>query len=150
MPESFSTPRDANGATANTLVALALTPLAQTQEDRRRLLFGLEPDQQDGPGLLEIAERRTEAGAGHRGGQEVGLLGGVRQGPEVDVVGAEGDPGELRVRVGVLERSAGHPVSTAALPRAAVSFFAAKSSASGHEAARSSPSLADHRVGQPV
>ncbi len=40
---------------------------------------------------------------GDPGGEERGLLRAVHAGPEVDVVGAEGDPRELGVRVGVLD-----------------------------------------------
>ena len=36
------------------------------------------------------------------GGQELQLFSGVRPGAEVDVVGAQRDPGELRVAEGVL------------------------------------------------
>ena len=67
------------------------------------------------------------ARAGHVGGEEVGLLGGVRAGAEVDVVGAEHGPGELGVREGVLggEPSAGEHADAGAArrpaPRAAAS-----------------------------
>lgn len=87
--------------------------LAQPQEDDRRLLLGLQPDQQDGGGRLQLpvgdaAAVEVDAPAGDGDSQEVGLLAAVRTGPEVHVVGAERDPGELGVAVRVLD---GHPAA---------------------------------------
>ena len=79
--------------------------LAQAQEDDRALVLGLQADEQHGAGRLEVGvgDRAAVGAGGHDGGgQEVGLLGGVRAGAEVDVVGAEHGAGELAVGVGVL------------------------------------------------
>ncbi len=62
-----------------------------------------------------------------------------RAGPEVDVVGAERDPGELGVGVGVLKGDAAAG-QHAAEPRAAARPSAAMVSASGQDAGSSSPS----------
>ena len=82
--------------------------------------------------------------------EELGLLAGVRAGAEVDVVGAEGEPGELGVRVGVLERqpAAGQHAGLAARLRQAL----------GGDAQRLRPGrglqhavlVTDQRVGEPV
>ena len=82
--------------------------LAEPQEDAGRLLLGLEAGQQDRRRLLQrgvgdAAAVQVAAAPGHPRGEEVGLLAAVDAGPEVDVVGAEGDPRELAVRVGVLD-----------------------------------------------
>ncbi|GAA5615746.1 hypothetical protein Spla01_06963 [Streptomyces platensis] len=82
--------------------------LAQPQEDARGLLFGLDTGQQYGRRLLQRGVRDTPAvqvtaAAGDPGRQEVGFLGAVHPGPEIDVVGAQRDPGELGVGVGVLD-----------------------------------------------
>ncbi len=81
---------------------------AQPQEDAGRLLLRLESGQQQrgrglqrrvaDPGAVQIT-----AAARHLGGEERRFLGRVRPGAEVDVVGAQRHPGELRVRVGVLD-----------------------------------------------
>jgi hypothetical protein len=56
--------------------------LAQPQEHDRRLVLWLEADQDDGAGALEVGV--GDAGPrGDGGGEEVGLLRGVRPGPEV-------------------------------------------------------------------
>ena len=94
--------------------------LAQPEEDDRRLLLGLEADQQHRRRRLQLRVRHRaglRAEPGHPGGEEVELLGRVRPGPGVDVVGAERDPGELRVRVGVLdgEPAAGQHADAAAV-----------------------------------
>jgi hypothetical protein len=82
--------------------------LAEPEEDRAGLFLGLEADQQNRARLLQLGVRHPLAvegvpGAGHGVHQEVGLLGRMLPSPEIDVVGAEHDPGELGVRVGVLE-----------------------------------------------
>ena len=83
--------------------------------------------------------RPGHAPARDLGGQELGLLGAVRPGPEVDVVGVQGDPRELRVGVGVLdgEPAAGQHAGPAARPRPGPR--AAAASASGQLAGASSP-----------
>ncbi len=75
--------------------------LAQPQEDRARLVLGLEAGEDDGGGGLEVGVRRALA-EHDLGGEERGLLRRERTGAEVDVVGAEGDAGELAVGVAVL------------------------------------------------
>ena len=81
---------------------------------------GSRPSEHDDGRGLEVGVGDV-AGQRDVGGEEVGLLGGVRAGAEVDVVGAEGDAGELGVGVGVLggqpatgEHGAGAGVAQAA------------------------------------
>ena len=79
--------------------------LAETEEDRGCLVLGLESDEYDGTRGLQVGVRDRVARRPVQhdlGGQELGLLGGVGTRTEVDVVGAEGDPRELGVGVGVL------------------------------------------------
>ena len=126
--------------------------LAQPQEDRAGLVLGLQADQHDGAGALSRSAYVDVAWPQHDlGGQELGLLGGVRPGAEVDVVGAEGDPGELGVRVGVLggQPAAGQrpPAAPARRPGRGRRRRTPRATLAG----RSSPVVvADHRVGQPV
>ena len=100
------------------LGAGAAVGLAQPQEDRSGLVLGLEAGQQHGVGTLEVGVGRgavARAGEHDVGGEEGRLLGRERPGAEVDVVGAEGCPGELRVGVAVLggDPAAGqHPHAT--------------------------------------
>ena len=77
--------------------------LAQPQEDDRRLVFRLEPGQQHGRCLFQVGVADRDVAPGHAGREELLLLGRVRARPHVHVVGVQGDPGELGVRVGVLE-----------------------------------------------
>ncbi len=73
----------------------------------------------------------------------------MRPGPEVDVVGAQGDPGELGVRVGVL--NGGPPADQDADPAGVAGRgepAAAASSASGHDATRSSPDASSRTIGE--
>ena len=86
------------------LQAVLAEGLAQPQEDDGRFLLGLEAREQDRGRGLEIRVGHRHRPARHRGGQELRLLVGVRAAAEVDVVGAQHDPGELGVRVGILER----------------------------------------------
>ena len=83
--------------------AMAPDRLAQPQEDDGRLVLRLEAGQQHGRGLLQVGVADADAAPGHARGQELLLLGRVRAGPHVDVVGVQGHPGELGVGVGVLE-----------------------------------------------
>ena len=76
--------------------------LAEPQEDRAGLVLGLQADEDDGRRLLEIAIRDGQVRGGDVRGQEVGLLGGVHAGPEVDVVGAQHGAREHAVRERVL------------------------------------------------
>ena len=78
--------------------------LAESQEDGAGLLLRLEGDQQDRAGRLQIGVGDSSPGARHVVGQEFGLLRAVVTGPEVDVVGAQDGPGELRVGVRILLR----------------------------------------------
>ena len=80
------------------------TASAQAQERDARLLLGLEADEQHGGGAVEVRERDLQRATGDVVTEEGLLLGRVRAGAAVDVVGAERDAGELAVRVGVLER----------------------------------------------
>src|SRR3954469_21988946 len=104
---SFSAARVANGARSKTGRPrgwCARPP--RPQEDDRRLLLGLEPDEDDGRGGAQVVvgdRAGVRAGAGHRGLEERQLLGRVGAGPGVDVVRAECHPGELRPGVGVLD-----------------------------------------------
>ncbi len=82
--------------------------LAQPQEDDRRLVLGLQADQQHGGCALEIRMGHPDAGTGNGVGQELLLLRRVRPGAEVHVVGAQDKPGELGVGIGVL---AGQPAA---------------------------------------
>ena len=78
--------------------------LAQPQEQDRRLLLGLQPDEQHGGGVLDVAVGHSAAVGSDRGDvvrQEGVLLGAAGPGAEVDVVGAQREPGELGVGVGV-------------------------------------------------
>ena len=68
---------------------------------------GSKPDQQHGGRGLEVGVGDRHRPARDGGGEEVRLLVGVRAAAEVDVVGAQHDPGELGVGVGVLERRPG-------------------------------------------
>ncbi len=72
--------------------------LAQPQEDDRGLVLGLQVDQHHPTGVLQvaIAHRLGLAPPGHLRGQEGGLLGRGDPRPEVDVIGAQHHPGELR------------------------------------------------------
>ena len=108
-PTASRRPRVANGATAYTAVALGADGLAQPQEDHRRLVLGLEADEQHGLRLLQVGVRhRAPVGSGGDDvlGEELHLLGRVRPGPEVDVVGVQRDARELAVGVRVLDRHA--------------------------------------------
>ena len=98
----LSRPREVNGAIDTTWVWCARFGLAQPQEHDRRLVLGLEAGEHDDLRLLQVGVGDVERRGDHVRGEEGGLLGGVRPRPEVDVVGAERDPGELAVGVGVL------------------------------------------------
>ena len=118
--------------------------LAQPQEQDRRLLLRLQRDQQHRGRRLQAGVAHPAAlrrGAGDPGGEECRLLGGVRAGPEVDVVGAQRQSGELRVGVGVGEVSR-PPASTPTPPlsRAAASPAAAAVIASVQDVGCSTPS----------
>ncbi len=84
---------------------------AQAQEEDRALLLRLQAHDQGGGGVLHLGVGDL-GNPGHRGGEEVRLLGDADRGtggphrasPEVDVVGAKNDPGKFRVRVRVLHR----------------------------------------------
>ena len=126
--------------------------LAQPQEDRAGLVLGLEADQHDGVGALEVGVgHRAVAGTAqhHLGGEERRLLGRERTGPEVDVVGAERDPGELAVGEAVL---GGDPATGQHADRAG------RGQTAGGDRERLGPGrrpelavlVADLRVGQPV
>ena len=132
-PDSFSRPRPANGATRVDGEPAAAYGLAQPQEDDRRLLLGLEPDEQHGRRLLEVGVGHAEPATGDVRGEEGLLLGRVRPGPEVDVVGAERDAGELGVARRRPRPSARPPTSTPVAPRAAARPRAAMSSASAQD-----------------
>jgi hypothetical protein len=87
------------------LLPVLLRGLTQPQEDDRRLLLGLQRHAQHrGRGLEPGVAQPLWALADDMCGEEVELLGAVRAGPEVDIVRAGGDAGELGVRVGVLDR----------------------------------------------
>ena len=83
---------------------------------RRRKTIGLSSSGSKPTSSTALA--RLEVGVGDRAavgaggddvlGEEVDLLGRVRAGAEVDVVGAEHDAGELAVGVGVLGATRGH------------------------------------------
>ena len=66
-----------------------------------RLRVRSRPAAPPGPIQVGVADRHRPAG--HVRGQELGLLGRMRTSTEVDVVGVQRYPGELRVRVGVLD-----------------------------------------------
>ena len=135
--------------------AVAPDRLAQPQEDDRRLVLGLEAGQQHGRGLLQVGVADADAAPGHARGQELLLLGRVRPGPQVDVVGVQRHPGELGVGVGVLEGqpAAGQHADAAGAgavrrrpcgagygaPRAAARPAAATASACGQDAGTSTP-----------
>ena len=139
-PDSFSSPRVANGATACTSRPLVRTRLAESQEQDRRLLLRLEADQENRRGLLEVGVGDADAAAGDLGGQERLLLGRVRAGPEVDVVGAQHRARELRVGVGVLQRGAGRRRGRRPLRAPGPARRRRRSSASAHDVGTSSPS----------
>ena len=107
VPDILCRPRVANGATA----APAGRVLRAALRSRRKTIgdssSGSKPGQQDGRRLLQVGVGDRHRLAGDTGGQEVGLLGAVRPGPEVDVVGAQHDPGELARRRRRPRRSAG-------------------------------------------
>ena len=65
---------------------------------------GSKPASSDRGRGLEVGVGHRHRPARDRGGEELRLLVGVRAAAEVDVVGAQHDPGELGVGVGVLER----------------------------------------------
>ena len=128
--------------------------LAQPEEDDGRLVLGLEAGQQHGRGLLQVGVADADAAAGHARGQELLLLGRVRTGPHVDVVGVQGHPGELGVGVGVLEGQPpagqhadappgchwpGRGASRGIASRAASRPAAATASACGQDAGTSTP-----------
>ena len=80
---------------------------AQPQVDDRRLLLGLEGHAQHRRGRRQVVVGHRTVIRGHADdvrSEEVQLLSGVRPGAEVDVVGAQRDPGELGVGEGVLHR----------------------------------------------
>jgi hypothetical protein len=77
--------------------------LAQPEEDDRRLFFRVETDGEHGRRRFQVRVRRLEVAPGDPRDQEIPLFGRLRPGPEVDVVGAERQPGELRVRVRVFD-----------------------------------------------
>ena len=79
---------------------------AQAQEDNRRLVLGLQADEQDGGGLVEIGVRRPERLAGYRRCKELRLFVASDARAEVNVPGAHGHSRELRVGVGILTREA--------------------------------------------
>ena len=135
------------------LQLMAPDGLAQPQEDDGRLVLWLEAGQQHGGRLLQVGVADADAAPGHAGGQELLLLGRVRAGPHVDVVGVQGHSRELGVGVGVLQ---GQPTADqnadAARPligapcdagygasRAASSPAAATASACGQDAGTSTP-----------
>ncbi len=106
VPDSLLKPRDRSGATDEHRHARAGC-LAQPQEQDRRLLLRLQRHQQHGRRLLQIGvgdPARFRRHAGHPGSQELRLLGRMHAGPEVDVVGAQRQSGELGVGVGVGQR----------------------------------------------
>src|SRR5690606_4638233 len=72
-------------------------------EDDGRLVLGFEAGEQDRGRLLQVAVGDLDVVPGDPGGEELGLLLRVGSGAEVDVVGAQHDPGELGVGVGVLQ-----------------------------------------------
>ena len=102
-PSSFWRPRDANGAIENTRVraSCATSPCAAAGRSRR-----LRPRARGRPARRSRRPRgrRTSRPAGEHdlGRRGRRLLGRERPGAEVDVVGAEGDAGELAVGEGVL------------------------------------------------
>ena len=104
-----------------------------------RLLFRLEAGEQHRGRLLQVGVRDVIGWPGDLGGQELRLLVAVRPAAEVDVVGAQHHPGELRVRVGVLD---GAPAADqhAGPARCGREPVAATPSASDHDAERSLPS----------
>ena len=91
------------GRDSGDLQARLTHSLAQAQEHRAALVLGLESDQQDLPGALQVGVRDVEAGARHVGSQErtLFLAGATRT--EVDRVGADDGARELRPCPGVLE-----------------------------------------------
>ena len=101
----------------------------------------------------KVTPPRLRRTAGHPGAEEGRLLGRVRPGAEVDVVGAQRESGELRVGVGVGVRSAGH--RPAPRPRRCPGPRADRrrptAIASVQDAGCSTPSAsADQRPGDPV
>ena len=100
---SCAGPLVAYGATDQTRVRCSRLALRSRRKIVPASSSGSSPTRSDGVGGLEVGVRRTPSGRQHDlGGEERGLLGRVRPGPEVDVVGAERDPGEGAVGVGVL------------------------------------------------
>ena len=77
--------------------------LAQPQEHDRGFLFRLETGEQHRGCLLQIGVGDRHRLAGDLRRQERRLLVGVRPYPEIDVVGVQHHPGELRIRVRVLD-----------------------------------------------
>ena len=99
---SCCSPRVANGAIDVHRHAVLAGGLAQPQEHDRRLVFRFEPDQHDHRCRFQVGVADRHRAARDAGRQELGLLGRVRPGAEVDVVGVQHDSRELGVRVGVL------------------------------------------------
>ena len=77
--------------------------LAQPQEDDRAFVLGLEPGQQHCRRPFQAGVTDRHLLPGHVRGQELGFLGRVRAGPQVDVVAGQCDPGELGIAVGVFQ-----------------------------------------------
>ena len=81
--------------------------LAQAQEHRAALVLGLQAQEQDLPGPLQVAVGDgAQSGAGHAGGQEGVLLLAVGAHALVDVVGAQDGAGEAGPGPGVLQGEA--------------------------------------------
>ena len=107
VPNALRTPSVSERREREQPLAALAGGLAQPQEDDRRLLLGLEAGQQHRRRRLQLAvgdRAGLRARPGDPGGEEGQLLRAeCGAGPGVDVVGAQRHPGELRVRVGVLD-----------------------------------------------
>ena len=109
VPDSLSSPRVANGAIGVHLQAALRTALRSRRNTIGDSSSGSKPDEQHrrAPAPGRRRSTRQSGCPATCAARNVGLLGRVRPGPEVDVVGAQHHPGELRVGVGVLDGRAG-------------------------------------------
>ena len=106
VPDILCRPREVYGAISRSAAADHGRSCAVGGEDGAGLVLGLEADHHHRAHGLEVGvqspDRRSGRSAPRARRGTRPLLGSVRPGAEVDVVGAEGDPGERRVGVEVL------------------------------------------------